>query len=270
MSKDNILAFCKHVQQRQEEHGVQDAFCFLKYYSGKEMIPAVYGTHEDEERAAAKAVRQRAARAAAKQFKEAKTRSVTEQQQDNNHNDPDNHLIPFQDRSTPNMSSAINKTGYQHAIDPCLLMSDYGSANRGNRVPDGRPVPQSDGREESLSDGRQFGDGPGPSSIIVSDSDMQILINCGFATQAPIPINGPDDGPPKYQVDASAQAVLAQHEASAQKSSKPVARSPKKRGLNADMQAVEEGKTILCKLGCIQKAKESTNKRQTCGDRRRQ
>jgi hypothetical protein len=64
MTKDDLVALCKHICKRQEEHGVAAAFRFIGYYNGTEMVGAEYGTRADDDRAAIRARTEKEARAA--------------------------------------------------------------------------------------------------------------------------------------------------------------------------------------------------------------
>jgi hypothetical protein len=69
MTKEDLVALCKHIHTRQEEHGVADAFKFCRYEFKNKMAAACYGTRVDEDRAEIKARKEKEARAAGRRGK---------------------------------------------------------------------------------------------------------------------------------------------------------------------------------------------------------
>src|SRR5271168_1671546 len=60
MTKEAIVELCTHIRERQETHGVHDAFVFRQYADKGKMIPAEYRIRADQVRAAGQAAKQQA------------------------------------------------------------------------------------------------------------------------------------------------------------------------------------------------------------------
>ena len=50
MTKEAIVELCTHIRERQQTHGVHDAFVFRQYADKGKMIPAEYGSRADQVR----------------------------------------------------------------------------------------------------------------------------------------------------------------------------------------------------------------------------
>ena len=171
MTKDAILSLCNHIRQRQKDFGPEEGFRFKAYFDGKEMVKAVYGSGAGEEKAAARSKKRKVERKGQKKAKR-------------NANEKESTLITNPETSTTNPTY----TPYEPQIDPALL-GDQGLSNI-NHAATVQVI-------------------PAPSDIggQVGDSDMQILIANGFPNA--LPINGPNEGPPKYIVSAAALRFLS-------------------------------------------------------------
>jgi hypothetical protein len=164
MSKEMILELCNHIRQRQDQYGAEDAFRFLSYFNGKEMVEAEYGRNAEDERAAAKSKKQRKSRKESEKIQKSKTKRKGTK--------PIHEPRPNTPSSTP----------FQGQIDPSLLS-----------LPTPRTIP------EVLLDNNVGG--------YVDDIAMQKLIAQGYSNT--IPVNGPNDGPPRYYVTAAALKLLS-------------------------------------------------------------
>ena len=239
IKKDVILNFCQHVRSRQEEHGVPEAFRFLRYQNGKDRVVAEYGTRADEERAAAKALKQKDARAVAKKRRQGNVKG--KQKATNNQpvgqgessepigdmpSDSGTSNLPQKHPNRENESPTV--TG-MCVIDPALL-----------------------GYMQAEALGSTLGTVSTPGPLLIDELDMERLKAIGHP--ASIPVNGPNDGPPMYSVPASAWALLESHGTNesdhndstgfvADNSPHTMKRKASKK--NADARAIEEAQALL-------------------------
>jgi len=269
IKKDTVLKFCRHVHQREVTYGITEAFRFLKVQRGKELEEVRYGIRADEERAAQKALKQKAARearAAAKRDKRAKGKNKAKAR--NRELSPDPTLDPVADGGLALQQNSVNVAGHSaaFAIDPVLLGPHGGGEPQPTAVPEVEPE-----------------------HILIGEADMRILM----AMRHPIlfSANGPNEGAPLYAISPSVHGSLQQYKNKARdlvqnegssstilhqnldtqnpdaqnsdgqnsdtqkklkaRPSRKIAqtleepRPARKRGLNADAQTIEEAKQIL-------------------------
>lgn len=231
IKKDIIIKFCCHVRERQEKHGVSEAFRFLRYQNGKERAPAEYGVRAEEERAAVKAQKQ-------KQIREAR-------------------VIAQKDR-------AANKRGKQKGPNRNSTPEPCGTHGPGTGVIDGNPVMVIDPALLLTGDdspnpingtrvGHAMVPGVMPEMVLIGANEMQKLHSTGYPST--IPVNGPGDGPPMYAVPASAQRILDEVRTQTQTECprnaetnvpQPITpRGKRKRSRNADTRTIEEAEKLL-------------------------
>ena len=176
MTKGDLLEFCKHVWEQQENHGINNAFRFLKYHDGKGMVPAAYGTRVDEEQAAAKAHKRQEARASAKNRARKNRREMPDEERSEicsqHQASADIHASATNQNTRPESSHS-----QPTVIDPDLL--------RNTDTPDAQTKAYAN-----------------TNMIMVEDAEMRILQNHGYGPV--IPINGPNDGLPIYPLPAAA------------------------------------------------------------------
>lgn len=244
IKKELILKFCRHILERQAKVGVAEAFRFIKYQRGKEMVSAEYGTHADEERAAAKALKQKEAREArAINKKDKSKKSKGKKKAVERQGTPEREQMPV-----VQVDLGIEQGRADRAlsipIDPVLLSAT-------NVSPVSAMLPTN-------ADSR---------GILIDESDMTILTEMGH--EPLIPINGPNDAlVPLYSISSSAREMLKQAKDTGRKAgpstlaeSEPeqtVKRvSTRKRGKNADARAAEEAHRILGTRGQRRGAKRS-------------
>lgn len=182
MTKDSIVELCDHIRQRQDKYGSKEAFRFKAYFDGKNMVKADYGGRADDMQAAAKSQKQQKTR------KEKRNRSRKGKEKEIRPTALAGHetaaasgitkdIVPSSmDTSTPQASAAA---AYFPQIDPTLM---------GDR--DTSPNP-----EDTDITGRE-----------VDENEMQILIANGYPTS--LPVNGPNDGLPRYFVPAAGIKLL--------------------------------------------------------------
>lgn len=244
IKKDDILQFCHHVHDRQEKNGVADAFRFLKYQRGGEMQAVRYGIREGEQKAADRALKQKAAREAKKGAAAKAKRAKGKAKNKASVPETARQSVPeptLQPGANPRSDAMADGTAF--AIDPALL----GPEERGPRP-------------TTLADAQ-------PAPVLIGETDRRILYLMGHPTL--IPVNGPSDGPPQYLISPSAQEDLARYRAGEDLSNiaagarttrghskttlvqelkeVPLKKQvpSKKRGLNADARAVQEAKALL-------------------------
>jgi hypothetical protein len=189
MKKEHIMAFCDHIRNRQEAHGVPEAFAFKRYDNrGKKVVLAEYGGRVEEQKAAERAVKQTQGRRGQKRAKnkQAKTRGTTRPTATVAEDQPlINPTLRDMGDVHPFTNAALGDPANLHpVIDPAL-----GGANN---VIDPILCPN--------IPSPPFGPlWPGQREI--NGSVMQRLLNAGHH---PIePFNGPADGPPLYRVEAN-------------------------------------------------------------------
>jgi hypothetical protein len=170
MTKDSILELCDHIRQRQDEYGSKEAFRFKAYFDGKNMVKAEYGGRADDMQAAAKAQNQRKTR---------KEKQLEGVQNANRKGKGKESRPAASHRNAASTPQASTSAAHVPQIDPALLGDS-----------DTTPNP-----EDTDDAGRQ-----------VEENEMQILIANGYPTL--LPINGPNDGLPRYYVPAAGIKLL--------------------------------------------------------------
>lgn len=193
--KDEIIKFCAHVRVRQDDKGVENAFRFLKYWDGKNMVEAVYGTSVSDERAAANALKAKEARAAGKRTKKSKGKKRQE---------------PRVDRM-----EGVEADGVSAREEPTT-----GPSNTRPQVTNNRPQVTSDNSNIDpmllLESRAMTGSVPlamPAGTVIVNETEMQLLRPLGYQTLQSL--NGPQEGFPLYKVPAAALQRLRQQQAEA-------------------------------------------------------
>jgi hypothetical protein len=249
LRKVEIIDFCQHVHARQERHGIPNAFRFSHYRNGKEMASAKYGTPVGEELAAARASKQRERRKS-KGKKGAVQRNTTTVL------GIDEQPIGLGAVGAGTPSPDINN---YIPIDPVLLESVHEPENLHNINKSTRGKTRSKGKARApRDDSHNHPAVSGPvaaalePSIIVTQGEMTMLATQGYNTTI-IPMNGPNDGPPLYQVPATATAMLQgaagqeniEGEGSHTGPQVPTVRQgPKRRLRKADKETIEQGKKL--------------------------
>jgi hypothetical protein len=202
MTKDAIIQLCDHIRQRQDQNGPEGVFRFKAYFDGKNMVEAVYGTRSDEERAAARSRKQQKARkenrAKGKTGKKKKPKGKGKETQPLPSpvasqvrslpavsNDPPIHAVTDGETRPCGVGNSRTSQCDDSVIDPVLL-GDQVARNHEPAVQDENP--------------------DDPTGHFIDDAQMQILIQNGYS--CPIPVNGPNDGLPRYFVPAAAIQML--------------------------------------------------------------
>lgn len=257
------MEFLDHVWARQEEYGVKEAFLFRKYYNGREFMPVNYGIDTAIRPAAQPSTVNAASEAGRKKKKTKKKGKKGEPAQ--NDDRPLQNLIQFDGAQTPNIVPAGTPTLY----DDLSMAQVYTctSIDGGNQ-----PVSHAVCIDPQLLADTDTSCGPNiiahPPNItnptmLVNDQQMQILRRYNEYSSI-IPINGPNDGPPRYCVPAAAQDILdtsqnandleapaqstrtlRSHKAIQPAPSHSQVKSHKTRSMNADALAIQEAKEII-------------------------
>lgn len=173
MTKAHLLAVTEHINARDDKYGTHDAFQFKKYYDGTKLVPAenrdLDGQNNvDEERATARAEKARAASKARK----ARTQKAK--------------VSKGKQREGPQAPQPLNPGEQSRRlqpsnIDPRLLAADTRRPGDTDRDFDSEPE--------------------GPTRQIGS-VEMEVLLKLGHPPV--VPMNGPNDRLPQYQVDTAA------------------------------------------------------------------
>lgn len=181
MTKDNIVELCNHIHKRQNDYGADEVFRFHAYFNGKQMVEAEYDRQVDDERAKLRASKQKAAR---------KDKGKAQQQTPINetiHDPRPPFTVPRTGNITPltvprngNITNLPQTTIPNNQIDPALL---------------------GEGESTYISGPGMVGSSNNRGQII-EENEMQMLIANGYPNT--IPINGPNDGPPRYYVPVAA------------------------------------------------------------------
>jgi hypothetical protein len=247
MTKGDIYAFCQHVRKRQDENGTADAFRFSKYHNGKEMVNADYGTRMGEQRAAARASEARKGRELTKKKKEAnkgKQRQLTSDVEEEER-DP----APVRRGRTP--SNISQEADIFHRIDPALLAMDQTCTDQQEQrhATVAINIVGPDDENAAVKNRAAGTEGAAGPSIVITQRQMEILTTHGHQTL--LPLNGPNEGPPLYQVHSTATEVLSSAGGNRLNTGtaieaglRPKPRPTKKRVRNADKQTIEEAKKL--------------------------
>ena len=164
MTKDSLIELCNHICERQDKYGPEEGFRFKSYFDGKEMVEAEYGTREDEKRTAARSNKKQKER----KGKQKKSKKGSEKI---------NNALAYPVLNDQ-QGNVMTSNQYEPQIDP-LLLGDVGTY---------RETPKENGTN---CEGRY-----------IDDAEMQKLIANGHPHT--IPINGPNDGLPRYYIPAAA------------------------------------------------------------------
>jgi hypothetical protein len=175
MTKGQIVSFLEHIEEREQRYGVQDAFRFNRYHNGMEMVEAEYlvDVEEPAEKAAGARARKAKSQPAQKSRKGKEKEfpppnpSDTESRQQNAAGHGSRHLLATE----PDAASQILESN----IDPSLLAADT-------------VTPPVSDQEDALE----------PTIRRIGDSEMAVLMKLGHPPV--VPINGPTDGLPQYEV----------------------------------------------------------------------
>src|SRR5277367_648155 len=213
MTKEAIVELCTHIWERQQTHGVHDAFVFRQYADKGKMIPAEYGSRADQVRAAARAAKQKASRKTKATRKarthqvDGRTRKATAQQatgqtqegtaqgenapsRHTSHdieqlnlaqvNDPTRH--PFNDTEHPARQFRLQDDSM---IDPALRSIESSGTRQSETIPASMPTDD---------------------TIVICFTEMELLKSHGYPSA--IPFNSPNEGSPLYRVPAAAGVLL--------------------------------------------------------------
>lgn len=211
MTKDSIQELLNHIRCRQERFGPHEGFKFHSYVKGKNIVKAQYGVNANTHKAAERNKKQQIARKQKKNVgkkgkKNGKTTDALAEGSTNPGSLPNGPAVPWNvtaaneciTAASGNVAAATRNAiaadtlDEQHSplepqIDPALL-SEVLATQVQNIATDRIQHPQDSGG-------------------YVDDIGMQLLIANGF--QNTIPVNGPQDGPPKYFVSAAAIDFLS-------------------------------------------------------------
>ena len=187
MTKTDLLNFMAHVDEREKKYGIQDGFRFHSYFTGTEMVPAEYPIDGEEPG-------EQGEQAAGMRAKNKKSRKGKEKElAPPNHSDT-NSRQPNAARQDTRRTNAAgpstrqpNPTGplSDSNIDPSLLAA--------GTVP---PLSSDDENENA----------PEPGVRRIGDAEMAVLVKLGHPPV--MPINGPSDGLPQYEVSATAYEMF--------------------------------------------------------------
>jgi len=233
MTKEAIVELCTHIRERQQTHGVHDAFVFRQYADKGKMIPAEYGSRADQVRAAARAAKQKASRQTKATRKarthqvDGRTRKATAQQatgqtqegtaqgenapsRHTSHdieqlnlaqvNDPTRH--PFNNTEHPGQ----HRQGTELAREPS---DDSQHPARQFRLQDDSMIDpalrsiESSGTRQSETIPASM---PTDDTIVIGFTEMELLKSHGYPSA--IPFNSPNEGSPLYRVPAAAGVLL--------------------------------------------------------------
>jgi len=176
MTKGQILTFLAHVDEREKRYGLQDGFRFHCYYNGTDMVPAEYPINVDEAAEHAAGVKAKKARAS-KKSRKGKEKGKEKEVAPPNQSDTQSRQTYAGGHNThqPDAAGIISDSN----IDPSLLAA-------------GPVPPQSSDDEDALQS----------STRRIGDAEMAVLVKLGHPPV--VPINGPQDGLPQYEVTSTA------------------------------------------------------------------
>ena len=234
IKKEMIINFCRHVKERQDSHGVSEAFQFLRYQNGRDRMSAEYGTRADEDRTAKRALQQKSARKSAalqgrnkkapahRKGKERdrgpKNDSGSENQQltDPNAGEPEGH------QNGAHGSGSIYSVFSGHVIptvEPEQSEPDRVNSQLDIETQRNLPLGQlaidpallaEDNRNRARLSKHPRADAGNTDAghILISSTEMQQLNELGHPPV--IPVNGPSDGLPMYLVPTAVRDILDQ------------------------------------------------------------
>lgn len=204
LTKEAIQDLLNHIRSRQEQYGPDEGFKFHSYLNGKEIVEAQYGTNAETHKAAVRNKKQQTSRK--------KIRDDIGKGKKKGKRSACPAVVPGVTVVVPGVTAiapggtvnvpcgtAIVSGGtavdeipspYEPQIDPALLGNDGLTSIAQNTL-------TNDSQHHQESGG------------YIDDNGMQVLIANGFPNT--IPVNGPQDGPPKYFVSAAAITFLSNY-----------------------------------------------------------
>lgn len=194
MTKQQLLDFAAHVQGRQLAWGVKQAFRFNQYYNGTEIVKAEY--NDQQESAAVESLRAPTAREKSKS-RQRKPRGPSA-----------NAAITADAVTTGNAVATVNAATSLNANHTSKTAN---AAANATQMPYGLENIDPALWEEQGADSRDaFPPKPQePLTQRIDSTEMGILTNLGYP--AVLPINGPNEGPPVYEVPVTALDLLHHH-----------------------------------------------------------
>jgi hypothetical protein len=211
MTKIQLTEFCRHVYKRQEDYGPQDAFQFLRYHNGKELVMAEYASQIVGTQATATAFRATKERPSGKTIRGNNRRGKQSKGQ----------MVVIEGETDAQVfqtvvagSSTSGDAATFDNIDPVLLnLHEEGNqlgtttiAQIDSSAP-GTPIQHPAAASGTAADWNRLRPPVTTPNIIITEDQMQTLRDGGYS--AGLPINGPNDGPPLYQVPATAEAMIS-------------------------------------------------------------
>jgi flagellar motor switch/type III secretory pathway protein FliN len=183
MTKGQILELLAHVEEREKTYGIKEGFRFDRYCKGTDMVASAFPVEVEAPSEQAAGVTGKKTRAA-KKTRKGKERALppgTHSDTEARQTDAAGHVsVTRQSHAAGQVSRHAGNVIRQDAnIDPALLSVD--------------PVPPHSSDEEEA---------PGPSIRRIGDVEMTVLIKLGHSPM--VPINGPSDGLPEYEVTSAA------------------------------------------------------------------
>jgi hypothetical protein len=210
MNKKSLSALSNHIRQRQDEFGASEGFRFKAFWNGEEMVEAEYGLRSDDDQAAARSQRQKLNR----KERRAKAKGKQTAAQGKNTAASSSGILGF----NQTVASSSGNLGFNQLPSTGEIIADPPSSpaiplshDHVNDPPAAlRPaifIPQIDpilmGEATETPAGTKNGAGQGRH---VGEIEMQLLKANGYPTS--IPINGPNEGPPRYYIPPHAENLL--------------------------------------------------------------
>lgn len=203
MTKGQILNFLANVDEREKRYGIQDGFRFHSYYNGTEMVPAEYPIEVGEPAQQAAGIRPKKARAAKKSRKGKEKELLPPSDSARDSRGPNAARLNTRQPNAAGPASDSN-------IDPSLLAP-------------GTVPPQSSDDDNA----------PEPTIRRIGETEMTVLVNLGHPPV--LPINGPNDGLPQYEVASAAYQLFISKLVAQPKEQGPKSRGrPRKSQNNAE------------------------------------
>ena len=196
LSKEAIQDLLNHIRCRQERYGPNEGFRFHSYVNAKEIVEAQYGINANTQKAAERNKKQQSSR---KKNRENVGKALS-QRKKKGKKSPCPGAVGGSAKDTAEADvtagAAVNanvtvanecRTPFIPQIDPALLGNDT--------IP---IIPVTNDTQQSQDSGGY-----------TDDIGMQLLIANGFPNT--IPVNGPQDGPPRYFVSSAAMLFISNH-----------------------------------------------------------
>jgi hypothetical protein len=205
MTKAAILNFIQYICVRQDEYGPENAFMFRQYHDGKDMVRSEYGYVDEDEGAAERSKKQKAARKKSKGKKKQRvplTVAIFE---------PDASAATLAHGVHVTSSYTLPSAGASDWVQdtmPSGETSNFIIPQQGDII-DYNIDPILRGSNDTLQNNNDASivvRGQTPGNVIVNEEEMCLLLEQGHP--AVQPINGPGDGLPKYTVTFSAYQHL--------------------------------------------------------------